>query len=713
MLVPLATLLFGGGTLLAYRAESQARMEDLQRQVFTSTDQLAIGLTLPMWNLDQPGIAQTLDRLMEDPMVQEVAVTFQGGELEPIVRSRGAGGAGVVQGERSINLSGQHLGQVRLAYTTTFTEASLRGFLRHSLWSLLGLDLLLVASLFLLLWRVVLRPLRELRQLAGLVSSGADVALLPSRATYFGEFASVRQSLLRTFELLKQDIAARARSEAALQEREERYRTFFEHGPDGVVVFEPGTARILEFNDQACRQLGYSREAFQQLTLRDLEAEETEPETLQHIQRIMSHGADDFMTRHRGRRGELHEVHVTAQAIQVGGASACHCVWRDVTQSRAMEAERHQLQSQLQQAQKMESLGLLAGGVAHDMNNILGAILGLASAHLGALPPGSPVRQALETICKATERGGRMVKSLLSFARQAPAEERELDLNEIVQEEIHLLERTTLSRIRLEMHLAEDLRPIRGDAGALTHALMNLCVNAVDAMPDGGTLSLQTRNLGRDRVEVRVQDTGIGMPREVLDKAMDPFFTTKDTGKGTGLGLSLVYSTVKAHRGQITLQSEPAAGTCVTLRFPACAVGPDMEAPAPAPADAAPGLRGPLRVLLVDDDDLVQSSIRSILEVLGHVPSSALSGEAALAQLEAGFQPDLVILDMNMPGLGGAGTLPRLRALRPDLPVLLATGRTDQSALTLAAAHPGVTLLPKTFGLSSDFRGPQWPNVTA
>jgi PAS domain S-box-containing protein len=697
MLVPLATLLFGGGTLLAYRAESQARMEDLQRQVFTSTDQLAIGLTLPMWNLDQPGIAQTLDRLMEDPMVQEVAVTFQGGELEPIVRSRGAGGAGVVQGERSINLSGQHLGQVRLAYTTTFTEASLRGFLRHSLWSLLGLDLLLVASLFLLLWRVVLRPLRELRQLAGLVSSGADVALLPSRATYFGEFASVRQSLLRTFELLKQDIAARARSEAALQEREERYRTFFEHGPDGVVVFEPGTARILEFNDQACRQLGYSREAFQQLTLRDLEAEETEPETLQHIQRIMSHGADDFMTRHRGRRGELHEVHVTAQAIQVGGASACHCVWRDVTQSRAMEAERHQLQSQLQQAQKMESLGLLAGGVAHDMNNILGAILGLASAHLGALPPGSSVRQALETICKATERGGRMVKSLLSFARQAPAEERELDLNEIVQEEIHLLERTTLSRIRLEMHLAEDLRPIRGDAGALTHALMNLCVNAVDAMPDGGTLSLQTRNLGRDRVEVRVQDTGIGMPREVLDKAMDPFFTTKDTGKGTGLGLSLVYSTVKAHRGQITLQSEPAAGTCVTLCFPACAVGPDLEAP--APADAAPGLRGPLRVLLVDDDDLVQSSIRSILEVLGHAPSSAQSGEAALAQLEAGFQPDLVILDMNMPGLGGAGTLPRLRALRPDLPVLLATGRTDQSALTLAAAHPGVTLLPKPFGL--------------
>jgi PAS domain S-box-containing protein len=672
-------------------------MEDLQRQVATSADQLAIGLTLPVWDLDQQGITQILDRLMENPEVQEVAVTFHSGGLEPIVRSRPAGRAGVVQSEQRIVLSGEPLGQVRLVYTTQFTEASLRGFLRHSLWSLLGLDLLLVASLFLLLWWVVLQPLRELRKLAGLVSSGADVDLLPSRATYFGEFASVRQSLLRTFELLKRDIAARERSEAALQEREERYRSFFVHGPDGVVVLEPGTARILEFNDQACRQLDYSREAFQRLTVKDLDIDETEAESIQHIQRVMTLGSDDFMTRHRGRLGELHDVHVTAQAIQVGGASACHCVWRDVTQSRAMETERRQLQSQLQQAQKMESLGLLAGGVAHDMNNILGAILGLASAHIGSLPPGSPVRQALDTICKATDRGGRMVKSLLSFARQAPAEERELDLNEIIQEEIHLLERTTLARIQLEMRLADDLRPIRGDAGALTHALMNLCVNAVDAMPDGGTLSLQTRNLGLDWIEVRVQDTGIGMPREVLDKAMDPFFTTKDTGKGTGLGLSLAYSTVKAHRGQITLQSEPAAGTCVTLRFPACAAGPDVEAP--APAYAAPGLRGPLRVLLVDDDELVQSSIRSILEVLGHAPSSAQSGEVALAQLEAGYQPDLVILDMNMPGLGGAGTLPRLRALRPDLPVLLATGRTDQSALTLAAAHPGVTLLPKPFGL--------------
>ena len=163
-----------------------------------------------------------------------------------------------------------------------------------------------------------------------------------------------------------------------------------------------------------------------------------------------------------------------------------------------------------------------------------------------------------------------MVKSLLNFARQSPTEEHELDMNAILREEVELLERTTLAKIRLEMDLASDLRPILGDASALTHAFMNLCVNAVDAMPENGTLTLRTRNVDNDWIEVLVEDTGTGMPREVLEKAMDPFFTTKGVGKGTGLGLSMVYSTVKAHRGQIEIQSEPGQGTRVRMRFPAC-----------------------------------------------------------------------------------------------------------------------------------------------
>ena len=373
--------------------------------------------------------------------------------------------------------------------------------------------------------------------------------------------------------------------------------------------------------------------------------------------------------------------------------------WRTVYEDPEFRAAlRRRVEAQLQQAQKMKSLGSLAGGIAHDMNNVLGAILGLASANLGTQPMGSPAHQAFETIIRAAERGGNTVKSLLSFARQSPAEERELDLNAILREEVRLLEHTTLAKVHLALELASDLRPIRGDAGALTHAIMNLCVNAMDAMPQGGTLTLRTANLGPDRIEVQVADTGNGMAKGILDKALDPFFTTKEIGKGTGLGLALVDSAVRAHHGQLEIQSEPGQGTRVTIRFPACVPGTPAQALAAAPP-AAPA-QGSLRVLLVDDDELVQLSVQAILEVLGHSVTTAASGEEALRHLEAGFRPEVVILDMNMPGLGGLGTLPRLRSLDPAVPILLATGRTDQTALDLVAAHPGVSLLAKPFGVS-------------
>jgi signal transduction histidine kinase len=368
---------------------------------------------------------------------------------------------------------------------------------------------------------------------------------------------------------------------------------------------------------------------------------------------------------------------------------------KDITDSRRAEAESLRLQFMLQQAQKMESLGNLAGGIAHDMNNVLGAILGLASTHAENLAEGDRARRAFETIARAAVRGGKMVRSLLSFARQSPADEQELNLNELLTDEVQLLERTTLAKVRLVQDLALDLKPIRGDASALAHVFMNLCVNAVDAMDDDGTLTLRTRVLEGDWIEVVVADTGCGMKREVLERALDPFFTTKEVGKGTGLGLSLAYRTVIAHQGQMDIQSEPGRGTTVRMRFPVSVAGlaaaePQAEGPATA-AGAA------LRVLLVDDDDLIQHSTQEMLKLLGHEVHGVLSGEESLVTLQAGYPAEVVILDMNMPGLGGAGTLPRLRLEWPRLPILLATGRADQAAIDLVEQHPGVGLLSKPF----------------
>ena len=386
----------------------------------------------------------------------------------------------------------------------------------------------------------------------------------------------------------------------------------------------------------------------------------------------------------------LHTIKVAVQDSQ-GHASLLLGLSEDITQRLRLEEERRSLEARLQESQKLDSLGSLAGGVAHDMNNVLGSILGLATAFRNQAEPGSPLARALETITMACVRGGTMVRGLLTFARQQLTEEKELEVNTLIRELMQLLERTTLARVRLQLELAEDLQPILGDASALTHALMNVCVNAVEAMGDNGLLRVATRNRGA-WVEIEVADTGCGMLPAVLEQALNPFFTTKS--HGTGLGLSIVHSTLKAHRGLLRVESRPGKGTQVVLSLPA---GPAAQAGGGTPVACAEQPAHPMAILLVDDDELIRTSLTEVLEMLGHTCTAVANGEAALALLEAGLEPDAVVLDVNMPGLGGAGTLPRLRRLRPRLPVLLSTGRADQAALDLAAAHGGVQILAKPF----------------
>jgi CheY-like chemotaxis protein/anti-sigma regulatory factor (Ser/Thr protein kinase) len=238
---------------------------------------------------------------------------------------------------------------------------------------------------------------------------------------------------------------------------------------------------------------------------------------------------------------------------------------------------------------------------------------------------------------------------------------------------------------------------VRGDAGALSHALMNLCVNAIDAMPKSGSLRIQTAALDGG-VILRVQDTGEGMTPEVLAKAMEPFFTTKPQGKGTGLGLAMVYGTMKAHEGTFDLHSQPGVGTVAVLRFPYGRV----ERPAPKVAAIQPIVETSpvgLRVLLVDDDELIREAVAPMLEMLGHEVTVAPGGPQALGLLEDGLEVDLVILDMNMPEMSGAEALPRILDFCPEMPVLMATGYSDYEIAPLLKDRPSVSSIRKPFSL--------------
>ncbi len=364
----------------------------------------------------------------------------------------------------------------------------------------------------------------------------------------------------------------------------------------------------------------------------------------------------------------------------------------DLTELHRAQEKEKQLEVDLQHTHKLESLGSLAGGVAHDMNNVLAAIQAVSETlHLTHGADAALVR-FLDIIDRASARGRDLVKGLTNFARKDLREPKPLDLNALVREESDLLRRTTLQKVEVVLDLEEGLPWVLGEPGPLANALMNLCVNAVDAMPTGGALTLRTRSLPGAHVELAVQDSGVGMTPQVLARATEPFFTTKAMGKGTGLGLAMVYATVKAHGGTLSLQSESGKGTQITLNLPSCASTRALKATAPAAGSKAPSLE----ILLVDDDELIRDSLPAMVESSGHHVITAAGGQAALDMIDAGLEIQLVILDLNMPGMNGLETLKQLRQRQPWLPVLLATGHLDadtsrvlqQAGRTLSIAKP-------------------------
>ena len=380
-------------------------------------------------------------------------------------------------------------------------------------------------------------------------------------------------------------------------------------------------------------------------------------------------------------------------------------ITRDVSARKYAEAEKARLEAQLVHAQKMEAIGTLSGGVAHDFNNLLQSISGFAELLLRRLADDPANRRFVQTICDATERAAQLTRQLLLFSRRIESRFRPVDVNEQVRRVCEMLRHTIPRMVEIRTHLADGIPEILADPSQLEQVVVNLALNARDAMPHGGQLTIETefRELRQEALGhlpgelhpgphllLRVSDTGSGMPPEVRERIFEPFFTTKEVGKGTGLGLAMVYGIVKGHSGHIDCVSQPGQGTTFTLylpiRPPSAAVS--AEAAATTPSTAVPAVEG-ATLLVVDDEEWLRDLGREFLSAAGYTVLTAASGEEALT-LCAEHPIDLVLLDLNMPGMGGTECLQRLLERDPGLKVLISTGHSEQEYAqqeVLRAAH--------------------------
>jgi PAS domain S-box-containing protein len=480
------------------------------------------------------------------------------------------------------------------------------------------------------------------------------------------------------------DITDRKRAEEALQSSEERYRSLVNHATDMIFIAQDG---ILKFPNPAATTLsGYSEQELVTLPFVEIiHPEDREVVVEKHRQRLRGEEVPNtYSFRILNKAGDTLWVQLNAVLITWEGRPGVLCSLRDITPQKRLEA-------QYLHAQKMEAIGTLAGGVAHDFNNLLQAVLGYAQVLLIERKEEDPAYELLFAIQQAAQRGAELTRQLLTFSRKVQSKQRILDLNQEVVQVEKLLQRTIPKMIQVELRLAGELWSVSADSVQIGQLMMNLAVNARDAMPEGGRLEIGTRNVVLDgdfcrkhmgsrpgrHVALSVSDTGHGMGKEVLDHLFEPFFTTKGVGRGTGLGLAMVYGIVKGHNGYIECESEPDKGTRFRIYFPAA-----EQAAEPERAEKKEEPQGGKEtILLVDDEAPLRDLARKVLSRFGYTVLTAPDGEGALEIYRAQRESiHLVILDLIMPGLGGAKCLEELLLINPDVKALIATGYSPEDS---------------------------------
>ena len=516
-------------------------------------------------------------------------------------------------------------------------------------------------------------------------------------------FGNVPATLVMTQNITGQIRAEQERqvAEEELRESQERYRTLFEAAPYAALVTDRETLRVLAANDAAVKLYGRSRDELLAVTAEEFYVPADRP-AMTRRRRDFSADVTTVVqgVRHRRRNGSLMSVEMAVRLIEYQHRAAALTIVTDIGERLRTEQARKVAEEQLRQAQKMEVVGQLTGGVAHDFNNLLTVILANTDEVQEEEGLDPRVKARLEQIAKAVLRAAELTSQLLAFSRKQALNPKATDLNALVVTTGKLLRRTLGRHIEFVVDLAADLWPVDIDRAQLETALINLCVNARDATPGGGRMVIQSRNIGyqagvepenpdidaRDYVRLSVTDTGTGMPADVLAKVFEPFFTTKDVGKGSGLGLSMVYGFIKQSGGAIGIRSEVGRGTTVTLYLPRS----DKTVESAAAPGAGTLRTGSERLLVVEDEPQVREDVARQLRSLGYEVAEAADGAAGLAAFEAAKTPyDLLLTDIVMPGpLGGKALAEQVARRWPGTAIAFMSGYAEGTSTSSLLTKP-------------------------
>ncbi len=529
--------------------------------------------------------------------------------------------------------------------------------------------------------------------------------------TEIQELVEARQVVAREGAELERLVVERT---ARLAEGQQRLRALFDHSSECLFLLrvEPERGPVFfDVNPPGLAVLGHPLDAVVGLTPRELAGDGAAADDAEAnmAAALRADGAPHRYIARRGYTGPSRELDAVAVALPGPGRERLILITaRDVTEQRALEEA-------LRQSQKMEAVGQLTGGIAHDFNNLLTGISGSLELMQARLAQGrlDSIDRYATAALGSVRRAAALTHRLLAFARRQALDPRPADLNRLVAGLEEMVRRTAGPAIAVEVVLAAGLWPTLCDANQLENALLNLCINARDAMPDGGRLTIESANAHLDEAycarhadarpgqyaSVAVTDTGVGMNAEVARRAFEPFFTTKPTGQGTGLGLSMLYGFVRQSEGHVRIYSEPGRGTTVRLYLPrhGGAVPPEPGEPATVLAAAGPGKT----VLVVEDEAVVRMLAVDVLEGLGHTAIEAADAASALQLLQSMAPVDLLLTDVGLPGMNGRQLADAARERQPGLPVLFMTGYAHNAAVGNGRMAPGMELLSKPFALAA------------